>query len=86
MSERSSLGCRHHPVTMPKKRISQETFDAAVEENIEEFEMERDEAIEDAIKQVCAAAVLRGWARGQGAVPVTDSTDKPPCLTLMRPL
>lgn len=35
-----------------KKRISQETFDAAVEENIEEFEMEREEALADAVTQV----------------------------------
>ena len=33
------------------KRISQELFDECVNENIEEFEMELDEAIEDAITQ-----------------------------------
>ncbi|XP_077989439.1 armadillo repeat-containing protein 6-like [Glandiceps talaboti] len=36
---------------MAAKRISQETFDSAVKENIEEFCMEPDEALEDAIKQ-----------------------------------
>ena len=34
-----------------KKRISQETFDAAVQENIEEFEMTKEEALKDAIQQ-----------------------------------
>ena len=33
-----------------KYRISQEAFDGAVQENIEEFGMEKEEAIEDAIK------------------------------------
>lgn len=33
------------------KRISQETFDEAVKENMEEFEMASGEAIKDAIKQ-----------------------------------
>ncbi|XP_070541808.1 LOW QUALITY PROTEIN: armadillo repeat-containing protein 6-like [Ptychodera flava] len=36
---------------MASKRISQETFDDAVQENVEEFCMEPDEALEDAIKQ-----------------------------------
>ena len=34
-----------------KKRISQETFDAAVQENIEEFDMSKEEALKDAIQQ-----------------------------------
>lgn len=33
------------------KRITQETFDEVVNENMEEFDMERNEAIKDAIKQ-----------------------------------
>eukprot|EP00897_Mesotaenium_endlicherianum_P004422 jgi/Mesen1/4007/ME000211S03183 len=33
----------------PKLRISQEAFDALVEENMEEFGMEQEEALEDAI-------------------------------------
>ena len=33
-----------------KFRVSQEAFDVAVQENIEEFGMEKEEAIEDAIK------------------------------------
>ncbi|KAM6219317.1 armadillo repeat-containing protein 6 [Rhynchocyon petersi] len=36
---------------MSSKRISQETFDAAVRENIEEFEMEPDEAVREATEQ-----------------------------------
>ncbi|KAM6918951.1 armadillo repeat-containing protein 6 [Xenentodon cancila] len=36
---------------MAKRRITQETFDAAVRENMEEFEMDPDEALTDAVKQ-----------------------------------
>ncbi|XP_007943567.1 armadillo repeat-containing protein 6 [Orycteropus afer afer] len=36
---------------MASKRISQETFDAAVRENIEEFEMGPDEAVREAMEQ-----------------------------------
>lgn len=40
-----------HAKMSTKRRITQETFDAAVAENIEEFEMEPAEAVEDAIEQ-----------------------------------
>jgi hypothetical protein len=33
------------------KRITQETFDAVVKENIDDFEMDEEEAMEDAVKQ-----------------------------------
>ena len=33
-----------------KYRVSQEAFDVVVQENIEEFGMEKEEAIEDAVK------------------------------------
>lgn len=33
------------------KQISQETFDAVVKENIEEFEMDPEEALNDAVQQ-----------------------------------
>ena len=33
------------------KVISQETFDAVVQENIDDFEMSKEEAIQDAISQ-----------------------------------
>uniref|UniRef100_A0A1A7YL87 Armadillo repeat containing 6 n=1 Tax=Iconisemion striatum TaxID=60296 RepID=A0A1A7YL87_9TELE len=36
---------------MAKRRITQETFDAAVRENMEEFEMEPGEALRDAVEQ-----------------------------------
>ena len=36
---------------MASKRITQETFDAAVRENIEEFEMGPEEAVKEAVKQ-----------------------------------
>lgn len=36
---------------MSAKRITQETFDAAVRENIEEFEMGPEEAVKEAVEQ-----------------------------------
>ena len=36
---------------MAKRRITQETFDAAVRENMEEFEMEPNEALKEAVEQ-----------------------------------
>lgn len=36
---------------MASKRITQETFDAAVRENIEEFEMGAEEAVREAVEQ-----------------------------------
>eukprot|EP00124_Ichthyophonus_hoferi_P002524 Ihof_evm3s175 gene=Ihof_evmTU3s175 len=39
------------------KHISQETFDAAVEENIATFDMEREQAIDDAIEQFEAQGI-----------------------------
>ncbi len=41
------------PLPYPKV-ITQETFDAVVKENVEEFEMELEEARKDAIKQFVA--------------------------------
>ncbi|KAM6920069.1 armadillo repeat-containing protein 6 [Lycodopsis pacificus] len=37
--------------TMETRRITQETFDAAVKENMEEFEMDPDEALREALEQ-----------------------------------
>lgn len=36
---------------MAKRRITQDTFDAVVGENIEEFDMEASEALKEAIEQ-----------------------------------
>lgn len=36
---------------MSTRRITQETFDAAVRENMEEFDMEPDEALGEAVEQ-----------------------------------
>ncbi|XP_024129167.1 armadillo repeat-containing protein 6 [Oryzias melastigma] len=36
---------------MAKRRITQETFDAAVRENVEDFEMDPDEALREAVEQ-----------------------------------
>lgn len=59
------------------RRITQETFDAAVEENMEEFDMERAEAVADAIKQFEMSGVdLRGIvtsAEGSASHPVLSA-------------
>ncbi len=52
------------------KQISQSTFDQAVQENVEEFGMDREEAISEAIKQFEAQAgraALRGITTGARA-------------------
>lgn len=36
---------------MSTRRITQETFDAAVRENMEEFEMDPEEALKEAVEQ-----------------------------------
>lgn len=36
---------------MAKRRITQETFDAAVRENVEDLEMDPDEAVREAVEQ-----------------------------------
>lgn len=36
---------------MAKRRITQETFDSAVRENIEEFDLEESEALKEAVEQ-----------------------------------
>lgn len=36
---------------MANRRVTQETFDAAVRENMEEFEMDPEEALRDAVEQ-----------------------------------
>ena len=59
-----------------KKRITQETFDEVVQENIEDFEMEADEAVADAIAQFKTQNVDLGnvVCRAPGAAcPLTDA-------------
>ena len=41
------------------KQISQETFDAVVRENIDQFEMPAEEAINDAVKQFEAQVCVK---------------------------
>ena len=38
-------------VTMASRRITQETFDDVVRENIDDFEMDADEALREAVEQ-----------------------------------
>ena len=40
------------------KRVSQELFDDVVKENMEEFEMELDEALKDAVSQVWPVLIV----------------------------
>jgi hypothetical protein len=43
--------------SVPAKKITQETFDEVVQENIDEFELSKDEAIFDAYKQFSSQGV-----------------------------
>lgn len=45
---------------MSRRRITQETFDDAVKENMEEFEMEPAEALRDAVEQFESQGNVRG--------------------------
>lgn len=45
-------------MSLPGKRIVQETFDDVVRENIEDLELEPEEAIADAIEQFIAQVSL----------------------------
>ncbi|XP_072220312.1 armadillo repeat-containing protein 6 [Leuresthes tenuis] len=58
---------------MAKRRITQETFDAAVRENMEEFEMDPDEALRDAVEQFESQGVDLGCI--VKAVPAVLSND-----------
>lgn len=58
---------------MAKRRITQETFDAAVRENMEEFEMDPDEALREAVEQFESQGVDLSCI--VKAVPIISSTD-----------
>ncbi|XP_051943188.1 armadillo repeat-containing protein 6 isoform X1 [Hippocampus zosterae] len=59
---------------MALRRITQETFDAAVRENIDEFEMDPDEALRDAIEQFQSQGVdLSCIVKAVPAVPSDDN-------------
>uniref|UniRef100_UPI0037E6FD06 armadillo repeat-containing protein 6 n=1 Tax=Semicossyphus pulcher TaxID=241346 RepID=UPI0037E6FD06 len=59
---------------MAKRRITQETFDAAVRENMEEFEMDPDEALREAVEQFESQGVDLSCI--VKAVPAVSSEDK----------
>jgi len=63
-------------------RISQETFDAAVQENIDEFDMEGEEALADAIKQFETQGV--NLSNVVKRVPGADVADDPPAVVALR--
>lgn len=55
---------------MAKRRITQETFDAVVRENIEEFDMEGSEALKEAIEQFESQGELcTGNSSSRGSIP-----------------
>nr|XP_020471771.1 armadillo repeat-containing protein 6 [Monopterus albus]XP_020471772.1 armadillo repeat-containing protein 6 [Monopterus albus]XP_020471773.1 armadillo repeat-containing protein 6 [Monopterus albus]XP_020471774.1 armadillo repeat-containing protein 6 [Monopterus albus]XP_020471775.1 armadillo repeat-containing protein 6 [Monopterus albus] len=60
---------------MAKRRITQETFDAAVRENLEEFEMDPNEALRDAVEQFESQGVDLSCI--VKAVPAVSSDEKP---------
>merc|ERR1719230_336960 len=65
-------------------RISQETFDAAVQENIDEFDMEPEEALADAISQFDSQHVnLDNIIK---RVPGASAEDDPPAIQAVRAL
>ncbi|XP_028987383.1 armadillo repeat-containing protein 6 isoform X2 [Betta splendens] len=59
---------------MAKRRITQETFDAAVKENMEEFDMAPDEALREAVEQFESQGVDLSCI--VKAVPAVSSDDK----------
>ncbi|XP_042284683.1 armadillo repeat-containing protein 6 [Thunnus maccoyii] len=59
---------------MARRRITQETFDAAVRENMEEFEMDPDEALREAVEQFESQGVDLSCI--VKAVPAVSSDDK----------
>ena len=61
---------------MSKKRISQETFDEAVLENINDLDMGRDEAINEAIKQFESQGIDLSFIDTQGENRVDDVLDQ----------
>jgi hypothetical protein len=65
-------------------RISQETFDAAVQENIDDFEMEPDEALDDAVKQFESQGV--NLSNIVKRVPGADSANDPAAVIALREL
>ena len=67
----------------PPRRISQETFDEAVQQNIDDFDLDPDEAVADAVKEfelqnVDLSEIDKSYAgpEGRGEHPVVASTKK----------
>ena len=75
----AATGCpwpRTEEMKMASKRITQETFDAAVRENIEEFEMGPEEAVKEAVEQFESQgrAVWLGLSAGLALCPRVASS------------
>ena len=67
----------------PPRRISQETFDEAVQQNIDDFDLEPDEAVADAVKEfelqnVDLSEIDKSYAgpEGRGEHPVVAPTER----------
>jgi len=65
-------------------RISQETFDEAVQENIDTFDMEPAEALADAISQFDSQGI--NLSNIMKRVPGTDAADDPAAMVALREL
>lgn len=65
-------------------RISQDTFDSAVQENIDEFDMEPEEALTDAISQFESQGV--NLSNVVKRVPGADAADDPAAVVALREL
>ena len=63
-------------------RVSQETFDSAVQENIDDFDMAPDEAVADAVQQFESQGV--NLSNIVQRVPGADAADDPPAVVALR--
>lgn len=71
---------------MAARRITQETFDAAVRENIEEFEMGPEEAVEEAAEQFESQGQAQDVRAMCGAVSPCHTWHRCQCLLSPGPL
>ena len=65
-------------------RVSQETFDEAVQENIDTFDMEPEEALADAVSQFESQGI--NLSNIVKRVPGADAADDPPAVVALREL
>lgn len=70
-----------------KRQVTQATFDETVRENMEEFEMDRAEAVADAVKQFTSQGTQKGKSPGFGPAPThpPQTTNSPTHTASMYP-